>query len=247
MLKSKAVFLRYWILFYYFRMGTPGVSDILSKTSKEQDNFYRLSRLLIVGGTTVLKDLFDTIHPPSNLPSILSNPPVKHVLEKKANAQQKLCLYPSPVTYGKSEDFDISLITLLLQNVCSLTPPPGGWNKMPADSDQSVSDDIVRIRMLRNQVYGHTNDMEMSNLEFSNLWSKFSDVLIRIESNFGESKKNEWIDAMRNFLTSPLSETDKQNVEELKRWYIHELELKEKLSQMALGVNDVKEAIGIVY
>jgi hypothetical protein len=36
-----------------------------SSSAKDKSNFARLCRLLIDGGTRVLKDVFDSIHPPT--------------------------------------------------------------------------------------------------------------------------------------------------------------------------------------
>ena len=52
--------------------------------------------------------------------------------------------------------FDITLLVLLLRSICHLHPPLTGWNTNPSQSDNSISANIVRIRLLRNK-FSHSN------------------------------------------------------------------------------------------
>ena len=51
--------------------AAPDPEEILPSTSGKE-NFQRITRLLISGGTSLLREIFDSICPPSNLPTILS-------------------------------------------------------------------------------------------------------------------------------------------------------------------------------
>ena len=46
-------------------------------TTEEKENFQRLARLLMCGGVTLLREVFDTIHPPANLSVKLNDPAIK--------------------------------------------------------------------------------------------------------------------------------------------------------------------------
>ena len=52
----------------------PDPDEILRLTSGKE-NFQRITRLLISGGTSLLREIFDSICLPRDLPTILSTPP----------------------------------------------------------------------------------------------------------------------------------------------------------------------------
>ena len=157
-------------------------------------NFQRLARLLISGGTSLLRKIFDAICPPSCLSTILSNSATRHLLKgAKLTKPQWDCLYPSPGVYSKSTDFDITLLSRLLRTICSLSPPATGWDLLPSSADHSLTADLVRIKFYRNSVYGHVNQsMEITNDEFPSLWQEISESLVRIAGHISHLKKTEW-------------------------------------------------------
>ena len=137
--------------------AAPDPEEILRST-RGKDNFQRITRLLISGGTSLLREIFDSICPPSSLPKILSNPATKKRLKTaKLTLPQWDCLYPSPGVYGKSADFNITLLVRLLRTICNLTPPITGWDALPAITDHSLEADIARVKYYRNSVYGQVN------------------------------------------------------------------------------------------
>ena len=48
-------------------MATAPDPDEVLRSTRGKENFQRISRLLISGGTTLLREIFDLILPPSNL------------------------------------------------------------------------------------------------------------------------------------------------------------------------------------
>ena len=123
------------------------------RSTKQKSNFQRLTRLLICGGAVLLREVFDSIHSRANLPTTLSDPSVERQLRRaRLTSPEWNCLYPSPGVYGKSSDFDISLIFKLLRTICNLTSPPTGWDSLPNDSDHSLEADLARIKYYRNEV-----------------------------------------------------------------------------------------------
>ena len=110
------------------------------RSTKQKSNFHRLTRLLIRGSAVLFREIFDSIHSPANLPTTLSDPSVERQLrEARLTSPEWNCLYPSPGVYGKSSDFDISLIFKLLRTICNLTLPPTGWYSLPNDVDHTWS------------------------------------------------------------------------------------------------------------
>ena len=213
--------------------SVPDPDDVLCSTSGKT-NFQRLTRLLISGGTTLLREIFDLIFPPSNLPTILKNPAtVKQLKAAKLTKPQWDCLYPSPGKYGSSIDFDVTLLFRLLRTICKLIPPTTGWDALPTITDHSLAADLARIKYYRNTVYGHVNqNMEVTGEEFLLLWQEISEALVRIAGQISPAKEKEWQDAIDKFLQDPLTVEDERNVEELERWYENEKKVKKAIEEL---------------
>jgi len=110
-----------------------------------KENFQQLTRLLMCGGVRLLREKFDSIHSPSDLPSKLGDPAIKTKLNGARLTQpERKCLYPSLVTFGKSTDFDVTVLFKLFRTICSLTEPSTGWKNPPNSTDHSLEADLVR-------------------------------------------------------------------------------------------------------
>ena len=214
-------------------------ADEALSTTDEKANFQRLTRLLMRGGLALLREVFDSIHPPANLPAVLSNPVMKTQLQtlrrnKVLTHPEWNCLYnPSgPGTYGKSTDFDISLLCKLLRAICSLTAPATGWDILPNSTDHSLEADLVRIKCYRNKIYGHNHSMEISNADFENLWMEISEALLRIAGKISSAKRDEWKKSIEKFFHEPLTPDAKKCVDKLRLWYLMDIETKDKLEKL---------------
>ena len=219
--------------------------DEVLRSSKGRDNFQRLARPLISGGTVLMREAFDIKCPPSNLSTILQNPATKKLLQAaKLTKPQRNCLYPSPGMFGKSTDFDITLLFRLLRTICGLAPPVTGWDALPASTDDSLEADLARIKYYRNSIYGHVNEnMEISDDEFSVLWREISEALVRVAGQISPAKAKEWKNAIDTFLKDPLTEEDKRHEQELQHWYQNDTEVKEYIEKVESSIkNLVKEA-----
>ena len=152
-------------------------------SSVEKTNGAKLSRLLIDGGTMVLRKIFDGYHPPANLQAnlnanygTLNNLLRRRVLHKP----QWDLLFPPGGATPDSNTFDISLLFLLLNSICGLSPPPSGWHTKPSASDTSVEGNLARIKFFRNELYGHVSTTGMDIPTFSALWQEISAVLVAL-------------------------------------------------------------------
>ena len=162
-------------------MATAAPSPLAS--SVEKTNGAKLTRLLIDGGTAVLRKIFDSHHPPANLAadlnankSILSSLLKKKVLHKP----QWDKLFPPGGVAPDSNTFDITLLFLLLTNICGLTPPPSGWHTKPPPSDTSHEANLARVKFYRNVLYGHVTTTGVDTPTFSALWTEISGVLVSL-------------------------------------------------------------------
>ena len=214
-------------------MATASDASSVLETTPGKRNFQRLTRLLIAGGTSVLRQVFDSIRPPPTLSVAFADPLVKAQLRgAKLTKPQRDCLYPAPGCYGKSSDFDITLLFCLLRQICGLPSPPLGWDKLPATADKAMSDDLARVKFYRNTVYGHVSEaMEISDDKFNDLWAEISGALIRLANHISGVKRLEWQQAIAKLQSDPLTPEDEQNVNELKEWYRSDSETKEMVER----------------
>ncbi len=153
-----------------------------SNNLKEKANFTRLSRLLVDKGTEALRITFDAIHPPANLPAVL-NANRTYLLTLKPrviNHTQWDLLFPPFGNPPDSKTFDVTLLTVLLRNICGLSPPATGWNTMPPFADRSQEANIIRIKLLRNQVYAHVSSTLIDDTTFEYLWQELSQALVQL-------------------------------------------------------------------
>ena len=227
--------------------SSPSAADEALGTTDEKANFQRLTRLLMRGGLALLREVFDSIHPPPNLPAVLSNPVIKTQLQtlrrnRVLTHPEWNCLYnPSgPGTYGKSTDFDISLLCKLLRAICNLTSPATKWDILPNSTDHSLEADLVRIKFYRNKIYGHNHSMEISNADFENLWMEISDALLRTAGRISSAKRDEWKKSIETFFHEPLTPDAKKCVDELRLWYLMDIETKDKLEKLDEKVEQMK-------
>ena len=152
-------------------------------SSVEKTNGAKLSRLLIDGGTTVLRTIFNHYHPPENLLAdlhanyhTLNNLLRRRVLHKP----QWDLLFPPGGATPDSNTFDITLFFLLLTNICGLSPPLSGWHAQPRPSDNSFEANLARIKFFRNELYGHVTTTGVDTRTFSTLWLEISVVLVAL-------------------------------------------------------------------
>ena len=217
------------------------------RSTDGKENFQRLTRLLISGGASLFREIFDVYCPPSKLPSILNMPTTKsHLDAAKLTKPQRDCLYPSPGVYGKSTDFDVTLLFRLLRSICGLTPPTTGWDTLPASTDHSLTADLVRIKCYRNSIYGHKQDMEISNEEFVRLWQEVSEALVRLAKSISTDNETLWIEAINFILRDALTEKDNRNVQELERWYKNDMDVKTYFQELKLGMDRLEKTVKAV-
>lgn len=145
-------------------------------SSEEKTYGWKLSRLLIDGGTPVLRRHFDQLCPPKTLKKSLDSHYT--ILNELSNSSQRDILCPpSGASPADSSNFDISLLFFLLTNICGLSPPRLGWHRKPHQKDRSREANLARIKFYRNKVYGHIVETGIDARTFSALWKEISAVL----------------------------------------------------------------------
>ncbi|XP_078614605.1 uncharacterized protein LOC144883817 [Branchiostoma floridae x Branchiostoma japonicum] len=145
----------------------------------ETSNGARLQALLIDEGTRLVRKVFDNkvskMNPPSLRDQLLQQ---KSHLEVYLDPSQRKKVYPGGTTVvDSSKDFDLSLLSLLLGRLCHMRPPTTGWGRPPPVGDKSPIAWIIRLRLFRNENYGHITNTALSNTKFKKLWKELSDIL----------------------------------------------------------------------
>ena len=213
--------------------------------SSQTANYARLSRLLVDVGSVVLRETFDKKRPPGNLDTVLSSPsvhPVLQSLRKKRilNPFQWGKLYPAMKSSVSSEHFDITLLMVLLRNICCLVRPATGWDKLPPAADTTTEADIVRIKCFRNTVYGHATKASVDDTTFNQYWKDIQDALVRL----GGARYQGAIDDLKKECMDP--DFEQHYKELLNQWVKDEVSIKERLDEMeekfSRKLDDLKES-----
>ena len=158
-------------------------------SSPETINGCKLRRLIVDGGTAVLIIIFNKQLKGKSLKEFLKAKkkylePLRYKLLTKTQWYQ---LYPTSHITPDSNKFDISLLSLLLENIPNLIiPPTDGWRKKPNARDTSTGANILRIRYFRNELHAHISETGISTNDFNFHWKKVSSVLV----NMGFCQKN---------------------------------------------------------
>ncbi|XP_062597969.1 uncharacterized protein LOC134259398 [Saccostrea cucullata] len=148
-------------------------------STNEKTNAVRLSRLLVDPCTdlfrAILRDRITEIQFPCILNKEKNN--LFHILYK----DQREILYPKSGFTGIYEEFDLSLLYILLRNISGIHPHQNGWGKSPDPIDRSLSANIERIREIRNTHCGHAPCVSLPDPEFQKHWQNITVIISELE------------------------------------------------------------------
>ena len=196
--------------------------------SEEKTNGTRLARLIVDVGTHVLRKILHSVHPPATLQQVLNNNLRKLQSLKSRHVifnDQWEMIFPSSGDPPDSKTFDITLLHLLLREICHLTAPPTGWHKMPADGDVSLEANIVRIKCFRNELC-HSASTGIPNGEFEDKWNKISSSLKELQASVFEKKIQ---DLKKDSIDHDLTQRVEEQIEQWKREHQDESEVMPQL------------------
>ena len=84
--------------------------------------------------------------------------------------------------------------------------------------------------------------MEITDDDFNVLWEYIKQTLLRIAGQISSSAtKSNLHEAINNLLTAPLTKEDEKNVQELRRWYEEDVEVKKSLDDLKVEIEGLKE------
>ena len=122
------------------------------------------------------RDLFDHFHLPRIYNTLIRlKKPRGHIITEK----QWDLMFP-PSLLPDSRTFDITLWIVLLRNICSLPAPSNGWDQDPIATDNTLSANLVRLRLCRNRLRGHISSTSLSEFEFNAFWKEVEDILVAL-------------------------------------------------------------------
>ena len=207
-----------------------------ASSSKETTNYARLCRLLVDVGTQALRDTFNSIHAPPTLHTVLAgNKAMLQSLRTKKiiNPTQWGKLYPALLNSVSSTGFDVTLLMVLLRNICGLLPPISGWDALPAGTDVSREADIARVKYFRNTVYAHAEHASVDDATFNAYWQDIRDTLVRL----GGIKYESAIDNLETECMDP--DIEDHYKELLNQWKRDENNVKDQLEKVIKRLDEM--------
>lgn len=162
------------------------------ESTRETTNLARIVRIILGPCTDVLCAVLTKEIQPSTLKQNVKIFVANHKKQKKpliTHKQQQL------VDAGDYSDFDISLLYFLLRNVCSIPPHTNQWGNVPRQEDRGLSANIERIRIIRNEYYGHVTQIFISDADFEQNWKTIFQIVRELECYVGSD--TEYQDALK--------------------------------------------------
>ncbi|CAG2233584.1 unnamed protein product [Mytilus edulis] len=156
---------------------------------------------------------------------------MKNRILPQLNNHGRQLLYPDGSSYsGDLSDLDISLIYTILRNMNTITPQLNGWGNMPKDTDRSLSANIDRIRIFKNNYVSHCSNLSLDEQDFLQTWKEISKCIIELGGD-------DYIRKIDSILTTEINYVmEKQLCNTIRR-------LKEADRQNELNYNSLKEDI----
>ena len=195
--------------------------------AKEKSNYARLCCLLVDIGTQSLRERFNKVHPPGAVCSALTthNATLLSLWKRRIiNSDQWATLFPPVPSSVSSEDFDITLLMILLRNICGLPAPVTGWDTLPFPADKSIEADIARVKHYRNTIFAHAKKASIDDATYSTQWLAIRDTLVRL----GGTSYEATIDNLHAVCLDPQVEENYKGL--LEQWKEDETNMKGKVN-----------------
>ena len=142
----------------------------------------RMCKTVVDLGGDIMRDaLYHQISPNTILVEVVSSPR----LRKNPLSAVQMGILGNAVQRGDYKECDITLTYTVLRN-CAKTNkvlcPSKGWGKVPVQpGDVKLGDDLERIRICRNEIYGHVPTTDMSTVQYIDYMQKWQDICMRMD------------------------------------------------------------------
>ncbi|CAG2234006.1 unnamed protein product [Mytilus edulis] len=125
----------------------------MAPLSEEEESYVRLALLLKGVTPRAVRTYFDTVLPPTSLPSTLR------------------------VVYSKT--FDVTLMICLIRNLTSINHPINGFDSLPLPREITPGSDLARIKYYRNKLAHHDSNT-IDTTYFNAAWRDISEAVCRL-------------------------------------------------------------------
>ncbi|XP_052694244.1 uncharacterized protein LOC128172489 isoform X2 [Crassostrea angulata] len=164
-----------------------------SSLSNKQLNFARLA----IACLDVIKlPLIDILHLNVKADELSDKIKNNQTLKKgrfRLNSKEKAKCCIQPPDIPDYSQFDVTLLCKLISHLCPSIQPRQGWGVEPSDDDEGLGDDIVRIRVLRNEVFAHAASAEIDDEKFEKICDDIERVLTRIQTSIPDCKSVDYV------------------------------------------------------
>lgn len=152
--------------------------SLSEKMAQWNTDLSRLARIIFGPCTNVLRDILTNEISPSMLINNFKAFDAKTKKSPISKEQEKL------IYGGDYSKFDITLLYFALRNMCAFPPHTKQWGKEPCPADRSVSANIERIRLIRNQCAHNQTSLTP---DFKKKWKELLDIVMDLEQYLGTS------------------------------------------------------------
>ncbi|XP_078341072.1 uncharacterized protein LOC144627562 isoform X2 [Crassostrea virginica] len=195
-------------------------------SDKDRTRFFKLSLVIIDELTQILRDL------------LLTNVSPTQIYKKVKRSTFRNTLRPHQISVIKKAQndgyrkFDISLLYILLRNVCpNITPPSQGWgvSTMPSPNEVTVGDDIERIRLIRNNLFGHISEAAIKETIFKDNLSTISGICTRMQTLLSKDYVKRLQEAEESSIDA---DTENKYIDLIKRLVDEEKDIIDKITEL---------------
>ena len=228
-------------------MATAG-GHIQVTTTKENENYARLSRAIVDLMTFILREILTLYILPADIEK--NALPFKNTKLKNLRTEQWDLIQKANT--NKYADFDITLLYTLLRNLCTSVPKPStkwGRNDLPKSHEVTIGDDIERIRIVKNGLQSHIPTTKLNDAEFEDNWKILRDVCLRLDTQFNKKYTDDLDNLKTVCMDSALQKKYSDNIKLLVDWQMensreiteHTSQITEHTSQITEHTSQIKE------
>lgn len=159
-------------------MKNTGSSSTSNEYQNEAtENFHRLCQLFVTICGELLREVIRLRINDLRLKLDEYEKVLKHI----CTASQRKILYPnSEDKQTDLKDMDVSLLYILLRNICGIPAPKNGWGDKQEKSDLSIGACIDRIRVKRNVLFAHAYIGTIDTDSFEHNWDYLKKNIVEI-------------------------------------------------------------------
>lgn len=204
-----------------------------SSLSNKQLNFARLA----IACLDVIKlPLIDILHLNVKADELLKKIEANQTLKEgrfrlNSKEKEKCCIQPPDIP--DYSQFDVTLLCKLISHLCPSIQPRQGWGVEPSKEDTGLGDDIVRIRVLRNEVFAHAASAEIDDAKFDDIWDDIKRVLTRIQTSTSDCKSVDYVVKLQTVKGMPKDSEECATVKPRLRGKLMYMKINDKLLKIS--------------